>query len=47
MKKFLTTIGLVGYVFLNGCSFIGEVNDTVEYADITTEYIKFNKNFCK
>ena len=45
MKKFIMGFGLIGLLFLNGCSLIGEVNDTVEYADITTEYINSTKTF--
>jgi Family of unknown function (DUF6376) len=45
MKKLLTTIGLVGMLFLSGCSILGEVNNTVEYANITTDYIESTKTF--
>lgn len=45
MKLFLTVFGMIGLLFLNGCSLIGEVNDTVEYVDITTEYINSTKTF--
>ena len=45
MKKFIMVFGLIGLLFLNGCSLIGEVNDTVEYVDITTEYINSTKTF--
>ena len=45
MKIFLTAFGMIGLLFLNGCSLIGEVNDTVEYVDITTEYINSTKTF--
>ena len=45
MKIFLTVFGMIGLLFLNGCSLIGEVNDTVEYVDITTEYINSTKTF--
>jgi len=45
MKMFLTVFGMIGLLFLNGCSLIGEVNDTVEYVDITTEYINSTKTF--
>ena len=45
MKKFIMVFGFIGLLFLNGCSLIGEVNDTVEYVDITTEYINSTKTF--
>ena len=45
MKKLLTTIGLMGMLFLSGCSILGEVNNTVEYANITTDYIESTKTF--
>ena len=45
MKKFIMVFGLIGLLFLNGCSLIGEVNDTVEYVDVTTEYINSTKTF--
>ena len=45
MKKFIMVFGLIGLLFLNGCSLIGEVNNTIEYANITTEYINFTKTF--
>jgi Family of unknown function (DUF6376) len=45
MKKLLTTIGLAGMLFLSGCSILGEVNNTVEYANITTDYIESTKTF--
>ena len=45
MKKLLTAIGLAGMLFLSGCSILGEVNNTVEYANITTDYIESTKTF--
>ncbi len=45
MKKFIMVFGLIGLLFLNGCSLIGEVNNTIEYANITTEYINSTKTF--
>ena len=45
MKKFIMVFGFIGLLFLNGCSLIGEVNNTIEYANITTEYINSTKTF--
>ena len=45
MKKFIMVFGLIGLLFLSGCSLIGEVNNTIEYANITTEYINSTKTF--
>ena len=45
LKKIMTTIGLTGMVLLSGCSLLGEVNNTLEYATTTTEYIDTANNF--
>ena len=42
----MTTIGLTGMVLLSGgFSLLGEVNNTLEYATTTTEYIDIANNF--
>lgn len=35
----------MGLLFLSGCSLVGEVNNTVEYANATTEYLDTAKTF--
>jgi PBP1b-binding outer membrane lipoprotein LpoB len=45
MKKTLMLFGLMGILFLSGCSLLGEVNDTVEYANTTTDYLNTTKTF--
>ena len=45
MKKMLTILGMIAIVFLSGCSFLGEVNDTLEYVNTTTAYIETANNF--
>lgn len=45
MKKILMMFGLMGLLFLSGCSLVGEVNNTVEYANATTEYLDTAKTF--
>lgn len=45
MKKILMLFGLIGILFLSGCSLVGEVNDTIEYANTTTDYLNTAKTF--
>jgi len=45
MKKIMTAFGMIGMLFLSGCSLIGEVNNTLEYANTTTEYVNSAKDF--
>jgi len=45
IKKAMTAFGMIGLLFLSGCSLLGEVNDTLEYTNTTTEYIHSAKNF--
>ena len=47
LKKIMITMGLAGMVILSGCSLVGEVNNTLEYATTTTEYINTANNFAK
>ena len=45
LKRIMTTMGLAGMVLLSGCSLLGEVNNTLEYATTTTEYIDTANTF--
>jgi peptidoglycan hydrolase CwlO-like protein len=45
MKKMMTVFGMIGLVFLSGCSLLGEVNNSLEYANTTTDYLNTAKNF--
>lgn len=45
MKKFVSVFGMIGLLFLNGCSLIGEVTNTVEYANIAKDYINTTSAF--
>jgi hypothetical protein len=45
MKKMMTVFGMIGWVFLSGCSLLGEVNNSLEYANTTTDYMNTAKNF--
>jgi peptidoglycan hydrolase CwlO-like protein len=45
MKKMMTVFGMIGLVFLSGCSLLGEVNNSIEYANTTTDYMNTAKNF--
>jgi PBP1b-binding outer membrane lipoprotein LpoB len=45
MKKILMLFGLMGILFLSGCSLVGEVNDTIEYANTTTDYLNTAQTF--
>jgi hypothetical protein len=45
MKKLFVLFGMMGMLFLGGCSLLGEVNNTVEYANVTTEYMESIKTF--
>lgn len=45
MKKMMITMGLIGMIILSGCSLLGEVNNTLEYANTTTEYMDSAQNF--
>jgi hypothetical protein len=45
MKKLFVLFGMLGMLFLGGCSLLGEVNNTVEYANVTTEYMESIKTF--
>lgn len=38
-------MGLTGMILLSGCSLLGEVNTTLEYANTTTEYMDSAQNF--
>lgn len=38
-------MGLIGMILLSGCSLLGEVNNTLEYANTTTEYMDSAQNF--
>ncbi|MDM5360807.1 DUF6376 family protein [Peribacillus sp. RS7] len=44
MKKIMT-IALLSILTLSGCSLLGEVNSSLEYADNATEYISTVKEF--
>ncbi|MDM5210643.1 DUF6376 family protein [Peribacillus sp. NJ4] len=44
MKKIIT-ISLLSILTLSGCSLLGEVNSSLEYADNATEYISTVKDF--
>lgn len=44
MKKIMT-IALLSILTLSGCSLLGEVNSSLEYADNATEYISTVKKF--
>jgi len=45
MKKIITILAISCLLFLGGCSFISEVNSTVEYANEATEYIDTVQSF--
>lgn len=45
MKKKILAFGMMGMVFLSGCSLLGEVNDSLEYANATTEYMNTAQDF--
>ncbi|MCU9614632.1 DUF6376 family protein [Caldibacillus lycopersici] len=45
LKKLLFIVLLFGSVFISGCSFLGEVNNTIEYVNDTTAYINELSNF--
>jgi peptidoglycan hydrolase CwlO-like protein len=45
LKKIITTMGLAGMMLLSGCSLLGEVNNTLKYANTTTEYMDSAKSF--
>lgn len=45
MKKIMITMGLTGMILLSGCSLLGEVNNTLEYANTTTKYMDTAQNF--
>ncbi|MBO0998776.1 hypothetical protein IOC57_13635 [Bacillus sp. SD075] len=44
MKKIMT-IALLSILTLSGCSLLGEVNSSLEYADNATEYVNTVKDF--
>ena len=45
MKKLLGLFEMLGILFLGGCSLLGEVNNTVEYANVATDYMESTKAF--
>lgn len=45
IKKIMISMGLAGMLILSGCSLVGEVNNTLEYATTTTEYINTANDF--
>lgn len=45
MKKIITLIAILSTVLLSGCSFIGEVNNSLNYVNQVTDYMSTAKNF--
>ncbi|WP_449620633.1 DUF6376 family protein [Robertmurraya sp. Marseille-Q9965] len=46
MKKF-TIMLILATMLLSGCSFLNEVNDTLDYAEVTTEHIERLNTFAE
>lgn len=47
MKKLFLTIAVLVLLMLSGCSFLGEVNDSLEYANKATDHINTLSNFAE
>ncbi|PLS14761.1 hypothetical protein CVD28_26670 [Bacillus sp. M6-12] len=47
MKKLITMISITALAILSGCSILGEVNNTLEYANTATGYIGTAQRFAE
>ncbi|MBS4210207.1 DUF6376 family protein [Bacillus sp. FJAT-50079] len=47
MKKIIAVIGLLSILIVSGCSLLGEVNNSLEYANKVTDYINTAKGFAE
>jgi hypothetical protein len=47
MKKMFILFGLISTMLLSGCSFLGEVNNSLDYANEATAYLDKAKKFAE
>lgn len=47
MKKISILFGLLGAILLSGCSILGEVNNSIDYADQATSYLDKASKFAE